>query len=174
MPAIPIPIQITQPDGELLTIKLNGDEKIHWYSSVDGYTLMKNNDGYLCYAVNNVSGNLEASTVIATDVEKRPASASRFLNEITKGIFYSDSQVTTFMQIWNITDGAKSSSRSYEDSGVIGIFKTLCVLVEYPEKPMVKTKDEFQALMTQVGYSDAGGKSSVRDYYLAASYGQWS
>lgn len=172
VPAVPTPIKIIQPDGKELTVRLNGDEKVNWYSSIDGYTLMKNGDGYLCYAIQNTSGNLEASNLIATDVEKRSSNDISILNGLKKGLFYSESQITTLKEIWNISEINTRSTRDYETDGVIGSFKTLCALVEYPERPMVKTNEEFEALMTQVGYSSYGAKGSVRDFYLEASFGQ--
>ena len=46
IPADPMPIQVTQPDGSKLTLVLHGDEFIHYTTTLDGYTVLKNQAGY--------------------------------------------------------------------------------------------------------------------------------
>lgn len=172
VPAVPTSIIFKQPGGESLTVWLRGDEKVHWYETSDGYTLMKNNRGYLCYAVQDTSGQLTVSDVVAVDIDQRDAKVNVFLASVGKELRYSKEQTFALKEIWAVTERMNKSAKSYEEDGVLGKFKVVCALVEYPEREMVKTKEEFEALMTQVGYSNNGGKGSVRDYFLAASYGK--
>ena len=39
VPATPYPVKVTQPDGSELTVRLNGDEFYHFYTTDDGYTV---------------------------------------------------------------------------------------------------------------------------------------
>jgi M6 family metalloprotease-like protein len=55
---------------------------------------------------------------------------------------------------------------------VLGEKRALCVLMQYPDMPMVKTKQDFENLLNQAGYSVDGAIGSVRDFYLENSYGQ--
>lgn len=62
--ADPTPITITQPDGTKLTIRLNGDEDLHWYSTTDGVLLVQDNMTYYVAKV-NADGSLTATTTLA-------------------------------------------------------------------------------------------------------------
>jgi len=37
-PATPNPITVSQPDGSTLSLRMHGDEFLHWYTSLDGKT----------------------------------------------------------------------------------------------------------------------------------------
>ncbi|MBE6307376.1 MAG: hypothetical protein E7084_06950, partial [Bacteroidales bacterium] len=47
--ANPNPITITQPDGTQLTIRIHGDESFHYITTIDGYLIKRDNDGYFRY-----------------------------------------------------------------------------------------------------------------------------
>ena len=46
IPADPTPGQVTQPDGSKLTVVLHGDEFFNYLTTLDGYTIVKNEAGY--------------------------------------------------------------------------------------------------------------------------------
>ncbi len=50
VPANPRPMEYIQPNGDTLTIRLVGDERFHFNTTVDGYLIAKNDKGYYCYA----------------------------------------------------------------------------------------------------------------------------
>jgi hypothetical protein len=93
VPAIPTPVSMAQPDGDTLTVKIKGDERIHWYETMDGYTLLFNKEGYLTYAQLDEDENLQPSEFIATDIEKRSETVESFLNTIEKRLSYSNEQI---------------------------------------------------------------------------------
>jgi immune inhibitor A len=68
--ADPTPITITQPDGTQLTIRLNGDEDLHWYSTTDGVLLVQDNMTYYVAKV-NADGSLTATTTLAHEAPLR-------------------------------------------------------------------------------------------------------
>ena len=61
VPAIPDPVVMTQPDGNSLTVMIKGDERMSWYETIDGYTLLFNQEGYLTYALFDEADNLQPS-----------------------------------------------------------------------------------------------------------------
>jgi M6 family metalloprotease-like protein len=164
IPAYPDPVLVTQPDGKTLTIFVKGDERIHWYESMDGYTLLYNKDGYLSYAQLDEKGDLQPTNYIATDVEKRNILISSFLNTTEKNLFFSDAQVDLMFQIWGIEDEAKNSPKLGKS------IRTICAFVQFPEKSMIKSMDEFDGLFNQLGYTTNGAVGSVRDYFKEVSY----
>ncbi len=46
--------------------------------------------------------------------------------------------------------------------------------MQTPDKPFVKTQEEFDALFNQLNYAVEGASGSVKDYYLENSYGQFT
>jgi len=158
VPAFPWAVEKVQPDGTKISVYIKGDEKVNWMESVDGYTLMYDSLEYVVYAQTDVLGNLVPSNIRFGSVLIPDSS-------IVKGLFYSEVQINTLMQIWDISEEASIQR------GAIGNVKVLCVLAAFSDKALVKTKAEFNNLMNQVGYSAGGAKGSVRDYYLENSYG---
>ena len=61
VPATPYPIKVAQPNGDTITIRLFGDERKHYFTSIEGYVIVKNAEGYFCYAAINVDNEVIAS-----------------------------------------------------------------------------------------------------------------
>lgn len=99
VPAKQTPITITQPDGRVLTYILKGDEVVSWCESSDGYTLLANSEGVLCYAMLDKDKNLVPSGVVACNREERNVKDLLFLKSIDKKLFYSDKQMEKFAKI---------------------------------------------------------------------------
>ena len=169
VPAIPTPITYTQPNGDTLTIMLKGDERVNWSETMDGYTLLHNKAGFLTYAVLDESGNLQPSQYIATDIEKRDTSIVSLLNTIEKKMFYSDLQLQIMRKVWEIEDEALFNAGK-NGNAVTGHYKTICALVQFPEKKMIKSLEDFDALFNQIGYTAGGASGSVKDYFREISY----
>ena len=169
VPAYPDPVVMTQPDGKTLTVMIKGDERINWYESMDGYTILINKLGYLSYAQLDENGNLQSTDIIATDIENRDIVATSFLNTIEKNLFYSDIQVQLMLKVWEIEDGALNVPKG--ERALSGDVKTICVLVQFSDKQMKYQKSDFEGLFNQMGYSENGAKGSVSDYFKEVSYG---
>ncbi len=99
VPAKQTPITITQSDGRVLTYILKGDEVVSWCESSDGYTLLANSEGVLCYAMLDKDKNLVSSGVVACNREERNVKDLLFLKSIDKKLFYSDKQMEKFAKI---------------------------------------------------------------------------
>ena len=166
--ASPYPFDFQQPNGDEITVMLKGDERIHWHESLDGYTLLLNQDGYLTYAVLDETGNLHPSDVVATDVEKRDGTVNSFLSTIDKNLFYSEIQKQIMLEIWEIEDEFEGRG----ERGITGLYKTLCAFVQFPEKAMTIPMSTFDPLFNQLGYT-GNGTGSVRDFFKESSYGKF-
>ena len=80
VPAAPYPIDVVQPSGDTLTIRLIGDEWKHWSTTVDGYVIKKNNAGYYCYAITK-RGEQAVGRRVAKNPEKRTKCDNRYLKK---------------------------------------------------------------------------------------------
>jgi hypothetical protein len=86
-------ITITQPNGKELSYWLKGDEFIRWAETIDGYTLLHNEEGVLCYATLNEKGEMVASQIIACNPEFRDVNEVIFLEKTDKKLFFSEEQL---------------------------------------------------------------------------------
>lgn len=81
VPATPYPIKVTQPNGDTITIRLFGDERKHYFTSIDGYVIVKNAEGYFCYAAINADNEVIASKY---KVGKSGMCMRRYLKKMSK------------------------------------------------------------------------------------------
>ncbi|MDL2223204.1 M6 family metalloprotease domain-containing protein [Bacteroidales bacterium OttesenSCG-928-M11] len=180
VPATPYPVTITLPNGENITVFLKGDESINWMESEDGYTLMYDDNKYIVYAIQDENGQMRPSSVKAQNIDKRSDEVKAFLNEIPKKLRYSKEQRNTLLQIREMGEEIIQQTSSNNDSDIpqnsvtakVGTAKAICALVQFPDKPMIYSQNDFDQLMNQVGYNKDGQVGSVRDYYFENSYGK--
>lgn len=77
-------IERVQPDGDTLHIYLRGDERQHYSMTLDGWQVIENEKGTLCYAVFGKDSTVVAGKKQAHDAEKRKCCEKRWLQR--KGI----------------------------------------------------------------------------------------
>lgn len=82
VPATPHPIEVVQPNGDTLTIRLHGDERRSFRTTTDGYIIVQNSKGYYCFARINCCGKRVASRIKASNVSNRDAKTKRYLKKI--------------------------------------------------------------------------------------------
>lgn len=164
VPAYPKPITVTQPDGTQVTILLKGDERTHWLETTDGYTLLRDQEGFLAFAERK-EGKMVAST-LRYDGTTTAAQQQGF----TKGLRPTATAATT--------NGTASPQRAQADTDKLlvdqtfptkGKRKLLCLLVNFADTQTSFTRDDFQRMMNQEGYKGIG---SFHDYYMEQSGGQ--
>ena len=83
VPAAPGFATVKQPDGSTVTLRLIGDEFLNYHTTVDGYTVMRNSEGFYVYA--QPSGDsLVATSVIAHDAATRSPQEVKLLESLPK------------------------------------------------------------------------------------------
>jgi len=166
VPAYPHPVEYTQPDGRVITIQLKGDERINWAETPDGYTILANRDGFYEYAGLDEAGDLVLSGRRVSPVTTRDQEERRFLEQLDRGLFFSDRQVDMMREVWKMREEA--AARSFPSTGEQTL---IAILMETADVPFQKTQEDFDALFNQIGYSFDGASGSVKEYYLENSYG---
>lgn len=82
VPARPTPFEMVQPNGDTLVVRLHGDERFHYYTTVDGLLIAKNKKDYFCYAVweeyIDEQGNTRRRAVAKRKVAKNEAERSKY------------------------------------------------------------------------------------------------
>lgn len=178
IPAYPKPIRVQQPDGSYVTVRLHGDEYLHYTTTLDDYTIVKNDKGYYVYADYH-QGCLIPTSMVAHDADSRLRSESNFLAGITK-------QLRPTMSISNRErrNVAISSQRRALKSPQLDYsnFRGLAILVEFNDRSF--SRDDYPQIVNDIlncenyrGYDDSREgqfTGSVHDYFYDNSFGQFS
>lgn len=182
VPAHPKPVKVQQPDGSYVTIQLRGDEWLSFNTTVDGYSVVKNEQGYYVYAALE-QGQLKATRQVAHDVADRQTAECQFLTSIRKHQVPAMSAEKAHMkQLVEQSEAEKRSARrsngrraaQYDYSN----FKGLVILVGFNDKSF--SRRDFKDLMNDMlnkenytGFDNQVYTGSVRDYFSDNSLGKF-
>ena len=180
VPAIPYPQQVTQPSGETLTVRIMGDEFYNYLTTVDGYTIVKNDEGYYTYGT-LLNDEVVASKIIARDADKRSASDVAWLATTGKRL-KSASKVVAGIRARAQRDALPHLNRiNYSN------FHGLVILINFKDSHFTRSDvQEFYSNMINqenyTGYTNEDGTTnpygrctgSVRDYFYDNSNGIFS
>ena len=167
----------TLPDGTTIDYRLHGDEHFHYMTTADGYTVLKDRDGYLKYArVQN--GELTITDVRAHDAAQRTAQETALLQDIgTHAVAQQE------LQRGRARRAAANTARR---SKVSMLQRGLVILIQFNDTTFSRSDIHtvFQDMMDKknyTGYTNPDGSrnaygtfpGSVRDYYYDNSMGQY-
>lgn len=183
VPAKRVSRTVAQPDGTALTVVLRGDEHFHYLATTDGQPLAQAADGSLCYAI-MADGLLVPSDVQAHEPALRTEAERTFVDGNRASLLEAIRQVRQQRQA-KVNErrtrhmaNALSAEAPARVPGLTtsqtysGTFRQLIILVNFSDKKMQHTADEWDNQFNQQGYSQNCHIGSVRDYFLDQSYGQ--
>ena len=178
-------VTINQPDGTTVTIRLHGDEYLHFTTTDDGYSVVKNEQGYYVYAQRGKDGQLEPTHMVAHDTALRQQAERQYLQGIAK---YQAPDMTQDARKEMMAERARQQQT--RRAAVAGApkydynnFRGLVILVEYKDKSF--SRDDYSEIITDMinkegytGYKNTNGRNvnctgSVRDYFSDNSDGQF-
>ena len=185
VPADPTPAQVTQPDGSKLTLVLHGDEFFNYLTTVDGYTVVKNNAGFYTFA--QLKGDqLIASHFIARDEKQRTDADWAALASVPKGL----TSPAMVQRGKKMKEHRNNLIRGIGHGGHMDYskFRGLIILINYTDRNFndyvpsnYNPVDFYEAMVNSHDYQgfslpfgtkiDAMG--SVRDYYYDNSFHQF-
>ena len=158
-PAFPYKVCV-QCDGDLADVFLFGDEHCKWAETMDGYTVIQDNDNQWRYAVvDEINGFLIPSTISLVQKNRNEEDYMRFLAETPKHLR---------------PQSLPHHYRGRKIGKAIGERRILVILMEFADLGFSKTQQDFEQLFNQTNYHEDGAQGSVKDYYMSASYGQLS
>ena len=177
VPAYPGTIQVRQPDGSFITLRLLGDEWLNFNTTVDGYSVVKDKRGYYVYAEKK-DGRLLATSRVAHDVAERSADEQTYLAGVKK---YQMPQMGTAIAALKSrmeAEGAKRRAQRRASQYDFSKFKGLIVLVQFNDKEFSRPdyKDILKDMVNQEGYTGYETQKmtgSVRDYFSDNSDGKF-
>ena len=169
----PRPVEVKQSDGKTVTVTPHGDERVAWYRTTDGYTLMIAPNHDFVYAIHDAQGGMKCSDVIAHNPEDRSREENAFLASLEKKLFYSEEQVSLMKQYINAgIDYNKKVARLKAGSDEVENYKMIVILMSYQDVAFTTPREEVENLFNQIGYSKNGHPGSVHDFFVASSAGK--
>ena len=154
MPAKRVRRSLTLADGTIVMATLTGDENGHWYVDDMGKVLTEDSIGIAHYISqyeldSRKKARTERITARNNSRKARLVKAKLISQHITRG----------------------SDETIYE--GFTGKKNGLVILVNFTDKKFTFTRDDFNALANEKGYSQNGAQGSVSDYFREQSYGKF-
>jgi len=177
--------RLKQPDGSYAPVKVWGDEFYRRVESLDGYTLVRdNNTRWICYADLSDDGN----DFVPTDViyRGRAADAGSLKSKRTGLNLRKNLKLRKESVVKRVEEarqaflaGTEESEgnvvKHYEDSTLSGSTTTsksilgLTILVDFPDEQAKIDKAEIDAFLNQRGYNGYDNHGSARDYFADVS-----
>ena len=154
IPAKRIKRSLTLADGTIVMATLIGDENGHWYVDDNGKALTEDSTGIARYI----------SLYELNSRQKTKTERMVMRNKNRKARLAKAKHISSF-----ITRGSEESI--YE--GYTGKKKGLVILVNFTNKKFSFTRNDFDALTNEKGYSKNNAKGSVSDYFRNQSYGKF-
>ncbi len=167
VPARPTPMRSIQPDGSVVWIRMQGDERFHYVQTLDGHVLENDAEGYWTYAQMDQDGNL-----IASDL--RLSRAREFSKEdlkhavTTKSLGMLRRKQGLFPK--SVSGKQRKNFKAHPSRGAI---RSLVILVNFSDKffTTAAPKQVFERMLNEKAYAANGATGSVRDYFRDASMG---
>lgn len=160
-PALPGTIRLRQPDGTTVLAIQKGDEYYRILTDLDGHALIKDKNGYFCYARYKEDGT-KVSTGWAAG-KKAPDSVISQSLQIPHELLLMKAEqekaalVQSQMKGSSVTPMAPGGSKYKK--------KCVVILANFADTTMRYTQEHFEALFNQPGYSFEDANGSVMDYF---------
>jgi len=164
IPARRTPVCLTQPDGSVFMAHIRGDEFSRIKTTSEGHAIIQDEDGWWCYASYGPEGK-KASTGwrIGADVPDEVLAGCRHIP-------YDQ-----------ISEAAAARRREIPEAGREAILKRmrrispetkgpavkhgLVILASFSDVKFKYTKEDFERLLNEEGYSVNGATGSAKDYF---------
>ena len=176
IPAHPGTAKVRQPDGSYVTLRLLGDEWMRFNTTVDGYSVVKNQRGYYVYAEQK-EGRLLPTTRVAHDMAERSAGEQAFLQGVRKYQKPLMADAAAAMKVRMETDGAQRRAQGRRATDYSN-FKGLVILVQFDDKDF--SRADYPSILKDMvnkpgysGYDDVKMPGSVLDYFSDNSGGKF-
>ena len=169
-------VNVTQPDGTTVTIQLLGDEWQHFNTTTDGYSVVKNQQGYYVYAEKK-NGELKATQMVAHNAQERKANEQAFLQNMKK--FQAPDMTLANANMKGRVEAIGAQRRAQGNRATnYENFKGLIVLIQYNDKEF--SREDYPTVINDMvnqqnytGFDNNQRSGSVRDYFTDNSEGKF-
>lgn len=153
VPASPIIVELTQPDGHNFKARQRGDENLHWIETEDGYTVIRDREtGYWFYAIPDETEGIRKSPYPVRSIDPESLNIPKGLRPLKKKLLKAQATM--------VLEKAPPSLPHIQN--------LLVIMVDFNNVSYIYSASSFQ----QAFFSSS--QPSVADYYNEVSYGELS
>ena len=166
-PARPGVMTFTQPDGSSFTARVRGDEFMKIITTASGNAIMKNDDGWWCYATYDSKGQkIDSGYRVGENVPMHILNASSMIPYDILSQRASDKRnILKYQTARPILSRMQSQKTSPEEQTEPVTKHGLVILAEYADVKFKHTRQEFADLLTKEGYSVGGATGCAKEYF---------
>ena len=160
-PAIPVPVDVSQPDGYTFAVEVEGDERLHFVREIaTGFTVVQSGDGVWWYADRGGDGRLVPSSHCVGAVD--PAKT-----ELRTGIVPDARDVSPPPAAREAVRPPRARSAKADGLELTAATEVIALMCQFQGTPGVNTSSYWNDLL----FGPAG---SLAHYYAEVSYGQFA
>ena len=164
-------IPLTQPDGSTFNAVFRGDEFIRIKTTLEGHAIIQDHDGWWSYAYfNNDGQRFSSGCHVGSPVPPGILTQSRMIpyGKIHEKAAIRKRAMEGFKSTWDMAERMKAETRDGEIPTKHGII----ILAQFKDVHFRYTKEDFNALLTENGYSAGKSIGSAKDYFDAQFKGR--
>ncbi|MCK6483328.1 MAG: M6 family metalloprotease domain-containing protein [Phycisphaerae bacterium] len=192
VPAPDAPATLRQPDGTVITLRVRGDEWVHWFEDMAGYTVVRDGAGRYVYAVLDGADELRPTQwLVGRDDPKAaglrlrilaPPDVLRARRDAVRqaGLAGAPATPPAHAHGHDADGGDESGEGDGGDGGEpfeprTGVLRQLVILCRFSDhgSGQIRAPGNYDVLFNNLGpHPSLAPTGSVRDYYVENSYGQ--
>ena len=172
VPAYPGLVEVKQPDGTSITVRIYGDENFSYVTTSDGYLLKENAVGVYEYA------DIKNGLCVATGVKASATGARKSVEDVMLSTLpHGDALHAKMQKMMRSAEAVKMMKAKASDDVAVKRFplqgqpKSLVILVNFNNLKFTvdNPQEAYTRLLNESGYSDNYATGSARDYFIASS-----
>lgn len=176
--------ELLQPDDSRVPVKVFGDEFYQRVESLDGYSLIRDDDGWICYAELNDDQSDFASTGVrykGTDVSDAaqrdvfalPFQMTRHIKLSAKAIKAKVVEAKSELNAGAAVSSPNAMPRALSDGPSLaprtGAIQGLTLLIEFSDENATIPHQSIDDYCNLTGYAGFSNNGSIRDYFAEVS-----
>lgn len=175
--ASPNAVEVNQPDGTPLSLRVRGDEYFHWYEDVQGFTVVRDAVKQYVYAGLDAAGRLAPTGMRVGSVNPKAAGLSQGVLPARAVLeSYRSENLQRVPSMLGGAGGAQLSSPPppalVQPQGTVKNLVVLCKFADHVFGTHTRPEGDYDTLFNTVGgHATIAPTGSVKDYYAEASYG---
>lgn len=168
VPAQSVWCTFTQSDGTTITVRLCGDENMHYYLTEDGVPLLRDANGDFCYA-DALGFSLKSSGVVAHEQARRSPQERRQVSSLAS-VEAVAKRSARAAYVAKRRASSRTATRALADGSE---HRGLVVMMEFPDKRFydADANGVWGDILNKEGFNDFGANGSVSDYFADQSAG---
>lgn len=166
-PARPGTMTFTQPDGSSFTARVRGDEFMKIITTASGHAILKDNDGWWCYATYDSNGQkLDSGYKVGENVPMHVLSASSMIPYDMLSQRAAEKRNAARLHGARPILSRMQSQKTSPDTPAEPVTKHgIVILAEYADVKFEHTRQEFEDMLTKQGYSVGGATGCAKEYF---------